>query len=167
MVCQSVRRLDQRGWTLAELLVVIAVIGILSAMAVPFMMTYLRSSTVRAGAQEMRTALNRGKQLAITLRQNICVQPVGGNGYQFLQNTCAGAALVPVAINNPVPGADGTGTFRLQNSVAVAVNTAAPIFTPLGNASQAGELRVTGPSGDCLKVTVSAAGRITTPPNCP
>jgi prepilin-type N-terminal cleavage/methylation domain-containing protein len=157
MVSERIRRLDG-GWSLAELLVVIAVIGILAVIATPFFWTYLQSSTVRAGALEMRTALNQGKQLAITRRQNICVQPVG-NGYQFLQNTCAGAAL-PATV---VPGADGTGTFRLQNNVVVTVNTVAPVFTPLGNAAPAGQLRVTGPSGGTLTVTVSAAGRITTP----
>jgi len=167
MVSTRIRRLDQGGWSLAELLVVIAAIGILAAMSIPLFASYQRSSTVRAGAQEMRTALNRGKQLAITLRQNICVCATptcvlpGGNGYQYRQNTCAGAALPATT----VPGTDGTGTLRLQNGVVVTVNAASapPIFTPLGNASQAGQLRVTGPDGNFLTVTISAAGRITTP----
>lgn len=161
MVSERVRQLDDRGWTLAELLVVIAVIAVLTALAIPLFITYLQSSSVRAGAQEMRTALNRGKQLAITLRQNICVQPVGGNGFQFLQNTCLGA-LVPATT---APGSDATGTFRLQNNVVVAVSpgNVAPVFTPLGGAAPGGQLRVTGPAGNFLTVTVSGAGRITTP----
>lgn len=159
MVSARIRRLDQGGWTLAELLVVIAVIGILVAMSIPLFASYLRSSTVRAGAQEMRTALNRGKQLAITLRQNICVQPVA-NGYQYRQNTCG---LVPGALPaTTVPGTDGTGTLRLQNSVTV--TSGAPVtFTPLGNATLAGTYTVTGSPGNTLNITVSAAGRITTP----
>lgn len=155
MVSQRLRRLDQKGWSLAELLVVIAVIMLLAAIAIPFFLTYLQSSTVRAGALEMRTALNQGKQLAITRRQNICVQPVG-NGYQFQPNACGSPPLI-------LAGADGAGTFRLQNNVVVTVNTVAPVFTPLGNAAPAGQLSVTGPGGGTLTVTVSAAGRITTP----
>lgn len=155
MVCQSVRRLDQRGFSLAELLVVIAVIGILAAMAFPLMMTYVRSSTVRAGAQELRTGLNRAKQLAITLRQNVCVQPFGGTGYQFRQNTCAGALLAAANIT----GADSTGTFRLQNNVTV-TSGAPATFTPLGSATLAGTYTVTGSPGNTLNVTVSVAGRI-------
>ncbi len=156
MVCQSVRRLDQRGWTLAELLVVIAVIGILAAMTIPLMMTYVRSSTVRAGAQELRTGLNRAKQLAITLRQNVCVQPAG-TGYQF-RNTCPGGALLPTA---NITGADSTGTFRLQNNVTV-TSGAPATFTPLGSATLAGTYTVTGPPPppNTLNVTVSVAGRI-------
>ena len=65
MVSERVRQLDDRGWSLAELLVVIAVIAILTALAIPLFITYLQSSTVRAGAQEMRTALNQAKQLEI------------------------------------------------------------------------------------------------------
>ena len=155
MVSERIHRLDQRGWSLAELLVVIAVIAILAAIALPSFVTYLQSSTVRAGAQEMRTGLNQAKQLAITRRQNICVQPVG-NGYQFQPNACGNAPLI-------MPGTDGTGTFRLQNNVVVTISTAAPVFTPLGAAAPAGQLRVTGPAGNALTVTVSVAGRITTP----
>ena len=171
MVSERVPRLDDRGWSLAELLVVIAVIAILSAVAIPLFITYLQSSNVRGGAQEMRTAMNRAKQLAITLRQPICVCapptcPLAvGNGYQFRQNTCGGPALVPAAINNPVPGADSNGTFRLGSNVQVTVSpgNVAPVFTPLGGAAPAGQLRVTGPTGAFLTVTVSGAGRVTTP----
>ena len=161
MVSERVPRLDDRGWSLAELLVVIAVIAILSAVAIPLFITYLQSSNVRGGAQEMRTAMNRAKQLAITLRQPICVQPVGGNGFQFRQNTCLGA-LVPATT---APGSDATGTFRLANNVQVTVSpgNVAPVFTPLGGAAPAGQLRVTGPTGAFLTVTVSGGGRVTTP----
>lgn len=162
MVSQRIRRLAG-GWSLAELLVVIAVIAILSAIAIPSMFMYLRSSIVRAGAQEMRTALNQAKQLAITSRRNVSVQIVGG-GYQL---TCPAVCVNPDGTN----GQFWTGTrwaavpvtFRVENNVAVTINTVAPVFTPLGNAAPAGQLRVTGPSGDFVTVTISAAGRITTP----
>ncbi|MGH7262355.1 MAG: GspH/FimT family pseudopilin [Candidatus Rokuibacteriota bacterium] len=167
MVSERVPRLDDRGWSLAELLVVIAVIAILSAVAIPLFITYLQSSNVRGGAQEMRTAMNRAKQLAITLRQPICVQPVG-NGYQFRQNTCVplGANILTNPINVALrAGADATDTFRLANNVQVTVSpgNVAPVFTPLGGAAPAGQLRVTGPTGAFLTVTVSGGGRVTTP----
>lgn len=158
MVSQSIRRLDRGGWSLLELMVVVAVIGILTAIGYPVLAGYVRSATVRAGTQEMRTALLQAKQLAITRRQNICVQPVAVPfpGYQFRQNNCAGAALV-------MPGTEGTGTFRLQNTVAVGLLAGPPVFTPLGSAAPGGQIQVTGPSGNFLTITVSAAGRVTTP----
>ena len=159
MVPERVRQLDDRGFSFAELLVVVAIIAILSTMTIPFMVTYLRSSTVTAGAQEMRTAMHRARQLAITLRQPICVQPVA-NAYQFRQITCAGA----VVSASDAPGADATGTFRLQNNVVVAVSSGntAPVFNPLGGAAT-GQLTVTGPTGNFLTVTVSGSGRVSTP----
>lgn len=138
-----------------ELLVVVAVIAILATFAIPPMWGYIRSATVRAGAQEMRTALQQAKQLAIRNRQNICVQPVL-NGYQYRQPTCAGAAII-------MPGTDGVGTFRLQNNVTVGLLAGPPVFTPLGAAAPGGQFRVTGSSGDVLTVTVSPAGRVQTP----
>ena len=137
---------------------VVAIIGILAAITIPVIARYTRAATIRAGGQEMRTALMQGKQLAITRRQNICVQPVVApfNGYRFLQNTCAGAAIV-------MAGTEATGTFRLQNNVRVVTLAGPPVFTPLGAANPAGRLQVTGPSGDTITITVSAAGRVTSP----
>lgn len=157
MVSERIRRLDRGGWSLLELLVVVAIIGILAAISIPIFASYWRSAAVRAGSQEMRTALLQAKQLAITRRQNICVQPVAVpfNGYQFRQNICGGAAIT-------MPGTDATGTFRLQNNVTV--TSAAPAtFTPLGAATLAGQYQVTGPTGNFLTITVSAAGRVTSP----
>ena len=158
MISERIRRLDDRGWTLAELLVAIAVIAIVTAVSAPLFVTYLQNATVRAGAQELRTALYGAKQLAITLRQPICLQPTGGSAYQFRQTTCAGA-VVPAT---SALGSDATGTFRLQNNVVLTVNTV-PVFSPLGGAAPAGQFTITGSTGNALTVTVSSAGRITTP----
>src|SRR5437867_8244419 len=43
---ERVRQLDDRGFSFAELLVVVAIVAILSTMTIPYMVTYLRSSTV-------------------------------------------------------------------------------------------------------------------------
>ena len=156
MVPQRIRRLDRGGWSLLELLVVCAIIWILAAITIPVIARYTRAATIRAGAQEMRTALLQAKQLAITRRQNICVQPIAApvNGYQFRQNNCAGAIIF-------MPGVNATGTFRLQNNVRLA--GAGITFRPLGDSTVGGVLTVTGPSNDVLTITVSVAGRVTSP----
>ena len=157
MVSERLRRLDRGGWSLMELLLVVAIIGILAAMAIPFFWTYWQSAAIRAGAQEMRVGLQQAKQLAIRNRRNICVFPFGGNGYQYRQDTCGGAAIV-------MPGTDGAGTFHLQQTnVTVTLNAGPPIFTPLGAAAPGGRFNVIRPGTNVLTITVTPAGQITTP----
>ena len=85
---------NNRGFSLIELVVVVAVLGILASMALPQLISYLTVATSTAGLQEMRVALGRAKQLAITSRQNICVTVTAGSPptYQFRQGNCGGPA---------------------------------------------------------------------------
>jgi len=50
MVPERVRALDARGFTLAELLAVIALLGVLSVLAAPSLISYWQVSTLLAGA---------------------------------------------------------------------------------------------------------------------
>src|SRR2546430_14170972 len=76
----------ERRYTLAELLVVLAVIGIMAFIAVPSLLTYTSGATIDYGARELRSGLTRAKLMAVTTRQPVCVQPTAG-GYQFFQKT--------------------------------------------------------------------------------
>jgi Tfp pilus assembly protein FimT len=128
--------------------------GILATAAIASALTYLSSATVRWSAQEVQSALIRGKMLAVTSRQRICVRLVAG-GYQFRQGTCAGAAWID-------SGTDSTGTMRISSSVTLTA-TANPVFTPFGTASTPGTITAKGTSGQTKTVTVDASGRVWTP----
>ena len=65
MVSGRFRGSDSRGFTMIELIVAFALIGILSAAAVPSFLTYWQSATLKAGAEELAGILNKGRQLAI------------------------------------------------------------------------------------------------------
>jgi prepilin-type N-terminal cleavage/methylation domain-containing protein len=148
---------SEGGYTLAELLVVIAVIGIMAFIAVPFVLTYTSGATIDYAARELRSGLNRAKLMAVTTRQPVCVQPTAG-GYRFYQNTtCNGTPWTG-------PGTDANGVFSLANRITVALAVGAnPVFNQFGVAVQTGTLRVTGPTGRAMTVSVQASGRVTTP----
>jgi prepilin-type N-terminal cleavage/methylation domain-containing protein len=59
-------RSAQRGYTLAEALVVVAIIGLISGVSVPFFMNYLRANRIRSSASYFETALRFARQRAVT-----------------------------------------------------------------------------------------------------
>jgi len=59
-------RSRQRGYTLAEALVVLAIIGLVTGVSVPFFMNYLRANRIRSSASYFQTALRYARQRAVT-----------------------------------------------------------------------------------------------------
>jgi Tfp pilus assembly protein FimT len=151
MVPEGVFVLDRRGFSVIVLLVVMAIVSVVAATSAPWMITYWRSASLKAGAEELAAGLNRARQLAISQSRSVCVQVVG-NRYRYWLNTCGGTAWTG-------PGSDATGSFGLANNVGVTTN-ANPVFGYLGAATGA-TLTVTNPQGGtALTVVVSVAGRV-------
>jgi type II secretion system protein H len=148
---------SEHGYTLTELLVVLAVIGIMALIAVPFLLTYTSGATIDYAARELRSGLNRAKLMAVTTRQPVCVQPIAG-GYRFFQNTtCTGTPWSGT-------GTGANGVLTLANTMTVALAAGSnPVFNQFGVAVQTGVLRVSGPTGRTLTVSVEASGRVTIP----
>jgi len=59
-------RSRQRGYSLAEALVVLAIIGLVTGVSVPFFMNYLRANRMRSSATYFQTALRFARQRAVT-----------------------------------------------------------------------------------------------------
>jgi len=59
-------RSRQRGYSLAEALVVVTIIGLISGVSVPAFMNYLRSNRIRSSATYFQTALRYARQRAVT-----------------------------------------------------------------------------------------------------
>ena len=144
----------QRGFTLVELMVAIAVIGIISIVATPMFMTFLRAMETRGASQELVTMLHQARELAIARNTDYRVEvEVDGNRLRFVRTSDNTAWIGP--------GTDGQGFRRLQNLSRLTCRTADPTFNSLGTAG-GGTITVQNASGtSALNVVVGgSSGRI-------
>src|SRR6185503_1058625 len=82
------------GFTLAELIMVIAVIGILAVMAVPSFLRYYHAAGLKSGAQQVVALVNQARELAIKEDRNVCVTLPSATQMNYRLGTCAGSAWV-------------------------------------------------------------------------
>lgn len=160
-------RIRNHGFSLPELLVVIAMIGVLAVAAIPVFVNFLQAQQARGAAQELVTLLNQARQLAIATNSRYRVEiDTVNNRLRFAQSTDGGATY------NPQIGAgtDGAGYRRLENQARLSnVNINPPNFTfdYLGAGNQ-GMITVQNSSSSSSLGVVISTGRIRIcPPNCP
>lgn len=143
-----------RGFSLAEIAVVLAVIGVVMALAAPFFLTYWQSATLKAGAEELVTVLNGARQLALNQNQTVCVTNNGTTVAYHLGN-CAAAPWTGL-------GTEADGSIRLANAVQVSAATASATFNYLGAGGGGATYTVLHPTtGRALCVVVAPSGRVT------
>jgi Tfp pilus assembly protein FimT len=141
----------ERGFTLAELVILIAVIGILSVMAVPSFLRYFQAATLKSGAQQFVALVNQARELAIKENDKLCVKMSSPTQMMYTRINCSGAAWVG-------PGTDAAGNINLPPGITAAplTVTANPIFDYVGSAATQ--------TGATLTVAVAASGRVTVQP---
>jgi prepilin-type N-terminal cleavage/methylation domain-containing protein len=146
---------DMRGFSMVELLVILAVIGIVSAFALPSFLTYWQGATLRAGAEELVTVLNEARQLAITSNNTVCVTTTTTT-IQYHVGACGNATFIG-------PGTDSSGNIKLTSAVQI-TNNPQVTFTYLGGAGASGIFSVRNPVNSTTQtVSVTPSGRITIP----
>lgn len=143
----------QRGFTLVELMVAIAVVGIISVGAIPQFVTFLRAMETRGASQELATVLQQARELAIARNTSYRVEiEPDDNRLRFVRTS-----------DNVVwtgPQTDAQGYRRLVNQARLTNVTANPTFNPLGTAG-GGTITVQNLQGtSSLNVVVSPAGRV-------
>ena len=152
---QSTVASGQAGFSLAELLVIVAIIGILITISVPFFLSYYQAAAVKAAAEEVATFLNQGRQIAIKENKTVCAS-IDNNAMHYHLTNCSGTVWVG-------PGTDAAGNIRIPAGFTL-TTTAEPIFSYLGAAAPAATFTVTHtPSGRNITVRVTTSGRITIP----
>jgi len=160
----------QQGFTLVELLIVIAIIAIVASVAVPSMTNFVNKNRVKRAAEEVYGLVTkaraegvvRDKNLSVTMGANddgwclgyadAAVAVLGCDCAQLVLNA-ADACAVPVAgtpVRQVVIGSNFTGVAMAGDDIAFDFVRG---FASVGN--------VTLTSGDwSLRISVSALGRV-------
>jgi type II secretion system protein H len=147
--------MNARGFTLAELIVVLAIGGILATLVAPALASYARTATLQAAARELATSLNLGRQLAISRNTSVCVEVASPTHLRLRTGGCAGPIWTGLAT-------DGSGAITISDAAALRISaTANVVFTGLGAATPAGTYTLTNPANNGTRtVVVAAPGRI-------
>ncbi len=147
-------RKTTRGFTLIELMVVIALIAILTAIAIPSYQTFMVRSRLKGAARQVMSDLMNARMMAVSLNQNVKVHIEGdGHTYQIWSDA-----------NNDGTVASNEGVniskdlHQDYHDVALS-KTNDPIFNPRGAASQFGTVTVTNSAGS-RNITVAMSGRV-------
>lgn len=146
----------QAGFTVAELLVVCVIIGILATAAIPAFLSYYQTAALRTTTDTLAAFINQGRQIAIKENQPVCVHTTSG-AIHFHISGCGGTTWTG-------PSTDSSGNLKLPSGFTLSTS-ADPIFNYLGAASPTATYTVTQTTtGKVLRVTVAVSGRVTVGP---
>lgn len=140
----------QAGFSLPELIVFLAVVGILAAMSTPLFLNYYRTAQVRGAASDIAAYLNQGRQLALQRNANVCVN-MTATTIRYNLGGCGGAVWIGA-------GTDAAGNIATPDYITLST-TANPVFNYLGAATPAATYTVSRGTYS-LTVSVSASGRV-------
>ncbi len=141
-----------KGFTLVELLIVIAVMGILSAVAVPGYQTFLAKKRLNGAAREVMSDLMEARMQAINQNNRFRVFFLDNRRYLILDDDDN---------NNAISSGETTRLKNIQTNFSDVTlsRTADPIFHPRGTATLGTTVTVTNSQGTKY-VIVSLTGRV-------
>jgi len=147
--------MNARAFTLAEIMVVLTMFGVLATLVTPALWSYSRTATLQAAARGLATSINLGRQVAISRNTTVCVEVASPTNIRLRTGGCGG----PIWTG---PGTDGSGAIKISDSGALHISaTANVVFTSLGAASPAGTYTLTNPvNNETRTVVVAATGRV-------
>jgi prepilin-type N-terminal cleavage/methylation domain-containing protein len=149
-----VKNRRQKGFSLIELLMVLAIMGIAMAIALPALGQYMRSYSARVGTDEFVSRMRLVRHLAIARHQPVSIT-VNAKDYSVPDWGAPDIATAP------------TRDFELPGAVSVVSGTGTLTFRSDGTCSSGAttvrlEIQMNGETTARYDVSVSTAGKIKT-----
>lgn len=152
----SGRDLREAGFSIAELVVFIAVVGALFTMSVPFFVSYYQAAAARADVQQVITLFNQARELAVRQNDIVCVTMPSNSQMALRLSNCAGTVWTG-------PGTDGAGNINLPQGFTISP-LANVTFDYLGTAGAATTYTMTNSTtSETSTISVALSGRVTSP----
>ena len=143
------------GFTLMELMVTIAVIGILAAIAIPNVISWRNNAQFNAAVREVKSAIEGARMAAI--KSNLFADVIfnAAGSFDTQTQTIAGgqAAAGTVNTHQMPPGVTITNTTFASTGVAGLLR-----ITNRGLVVPAGRVEIEHTNGSCLAIFVSTVG---------
>ncbi|HYD97327.1 MAG TPA: GspH/FimT family pseudopilin [Noviherbaspirillum sp.] len=146
------------GFSVVELLIVVAIVAILSGLAAPSFSSILTNSRVRTGAEGILSGLQLARAEAIRRNTNVSFRLDSGAAWTV-------ATVSPESVVQTRPAAEAGSNVRVNS----ANNRTSVTFNPLGAAASYGSSTLTrvtvtpgtsGTGGDSYQIDVFAGGQI-------
>lgn len=143
----------KKGFTLVELMIVIAVMGILAAIASPNLQNYMAQRRLNGSSRQVMSDLMASRMKAVSLNQRVKVSFASNHQYE-IWNDADGSETVE---NNE--GDDIEKDIHNDYHDVTFSATANPVFQPRGTVSPGSTITLTNSSGSKY-VKVALTGRI-------
>jgi type IV fimbrial biogenesis protein FimT len=140
--------MKQEGKTLTELMVVVAIIGIVAAMAVPNYSIFTSRNQIRCTTEEIASELRLARQLAMTYRDR--VRLIVHLDQQVLTTEFVNSATTHHAYHY-----GGKGIVIEEPSAGPEI-----LFHPSGRSATATTIQLRSQEGQIQELTVSITGRV-------
>ena len=150
-------RRNSRGYSIIEMLVVVAIIGILSLVTVPAFMNFQRRNAVRSALRSFTSDMRSCRQHAITKNAFVRMQFQGQREYVILQSRDFGVTWRELRFGTLD---QGTNVRALPETLAFSANTYNDSNTPVDGLRDV-DFRPDGRVGDFDATGAATAGTIT------
>lgn len=153
------RKCSQQGFSLMELMVVLAIMGVAALIAVPNIVSGLPAYRLKAAGRDMTSQLRKARAIALKDKQNVSISFDETAG----RFTCQGQTFPQAGCLTGQYGsgvAYGVGDTGESHAITFPGHPPAVTFTPQGFADNSGFIYLSNARGDVRRVEVTVAGKI-------